>query len=237
MKERKYVKLRVDMYEDTKFKMIDMKPERDLIHYVWSRIITLAGKVNLEGELYLSKNMPYTEETLAIEFNRDAFQVKSALNILIELEMLELSEEKVYKVKNFAKHQNIKVTEKKKAQHKEEIRKDETIGENDNVNNEKEQVEKEINNEKIIEGNIVTEISDNDASTKKGTNIIADDFLGNFQVKKDKKVYKSKNKSNKKENVDSITDEISEDFLESSFTDGDSKIEGTIVNDWDFCSS
>jgi hypothetical protein len=27
MKERKHVKLRVDMYEDTKFKIVDMKPE------------------------------------------------------------------------------------------------------------------------------------------------------------------------------------------------------------------
>lgn len=28
MRERKYVKFRVDMYDDTKFKIIDMKPER-----------------------------------------------------------------------------------------------------------------------------------------------------------------------------------------------------------------
>jgi len=42
MRERKYVKFRVDMYDDTKFKIIDMKPERDLIHYIWTRFITLA---------------------------------------------------------------------------------------------------------------------------------------------------------------------------------------------------
>lgn len=67
------------MYEDTKFKIIDTKPERDLIYYIWTRILTLAGKVNLEGELYLSKNIPYTIETLAREFNRSAEQVKLAL--------------------------------------------------------------------------------------------------------------------------------------------------------------
>ena len=71
MRERKFVKLRVNMYEDTKFKIIDMKPERDLIHYVWTRLLTLAGKVNIEGNLYMSKILPYTIETLAIEFNRD----------------------------------------------------------------------------------------------------------------------------------------------------------------------
>ncbi|GKU23450.1 phage replisome organizer N-terminal domain-containing protein [Clostridium folliculivorans] len=112
MRERKYVKFRVDMYEDTKFKMIDMKPERDVIHYIWNRMVLLAGKVNLEGELFFSKNIPYTIETLAIEFNRDAAQIKLALEVFIGLEMVELTEEKVYRVKNFAKHQNIKTKKK-----------------------------------------------------------------------------------------------------------------------------
>lgn len=114
MRERKYIKFRVDMYDDTKFKIIDTKPERDLLHYIWSRVVILAGKVNLEGELYLSKTIPYSLETLAIEFNRDINQVKLAFNILMELEMLEFIEGKIYKVKNFAKHQNIKVKEKDK---------------------------------------------------------------------------------------------------------------------------
>lgn len=120
MRERKFVKLKVNMYEDTKFKIIDMKPERDLIHYVWTRIVTLAGKVNLEGELYMSKNLPYTIETLGIEFNRSIDQIKVALDVFIELEMVELTRDGVYKVKNFAKHQNIKVKEKNKATEPEE---------------------------------------------------------------------------------------------------------------------
>lgn len=131
MKERKYVKLRVDMYEDTKFKIIDMKPERDVIYYIWSRILLLAGKVNLEGELYLSKSIPYTMETFAIDFNRDIAQIKLALDIFIELEMLELTEDDVYKVRNFAKHQNIKVKEKEISKNKEsEIKDNPSLSEN-----------------------------------------------------------------------------------------------------------
>ena len=83
MRERKYVKLKVNMYDDTKFKIIDRKPERDLIHYVWTRIVVLAGKVNLAGDLYMSKNIPYTVETLAIEFNREANQIKLALDVFM----------------------------------------------------------------------------------------------------------------------------------------------------------
>ena len=116
MKERRYVKLRSDMYEDTKFKIIDMKPERDMIHYVWTRLLTLAGKVNLDGDLFMSRNLPYTIETLAIEFNRSEAQIKVALDVFLELEMMELIEGSIYRVKNFVKHQNIKVKEKVKSE-------------------------------------------------------------------------------------------------------------------------
>ncbi|MBW6410274.1 phage replisome organizer N-terminal domain-containing protein [Clostridium weizhouense] len=112
MSERKIVKLRVDMYSDTKFKIIDTMEERDVIHYIWTRLLTLAGKVNLEGHLYLSKSIPYTIETLALEFNRSFEKVELALKVFMDLEMIELTEGNVYRVKNFVKHQNIKSKKK-----------------------------------------------------------------------------------------------------------------------------
>ena len=128
MRERKYVKLRVNMYEDTKFKIIDTMEERDLIHYIWPRLIILAGKVNLEGNLYMSKNIAYTAETLAIEFNRSVQKVELALNVFKDLEMVEFTEEGIYKVRNFAKHQNIKVKEKiNNVDNNEEIKNKENI--------------------------------------------------------------------------------------------------------------
>ncbi|WP_160687500.1 phage replisome organizer N-terminal domain-containing protein [Clostridium sp. C2-6-12] len=128
MKERRYIKLRTDMYEDTKFKIIDMKPERDMIHYVWTRLLTLAAKVNLGGDLFMSRNLPYTIDTLAIEVSRSKEQVKLALEVFIELEMIELINGNIYKVKNFAKHQNIKETEKNNTEDKESnLKKEETL--------------------------------------------------------------------------------------------------------------
>ncbi|WP_077861139.1 phage replisome organizer N-terminal domain-containing protein, partial [Clostridium sp. BL-8] len=114
----KFVKLRVDMHEDTKFKIIDKMEQRDLIHYIWIRLIALAGKVNLGGELFLSRNIPYTLETLSIEFNREVSQVELAIKTFIKLEMVELTEDNIYRVKNFAKHQNIKIEEKVKREDK-----------------------------------------------------------------------------------------------------------------------
>ncbi|WP_297423620.1 phage replisome organizer N-terminal domain-containing protein [Clostridium sp.] len=57
-------------------------------------------------------NIPYTIETLAIEFNRDVEQIKLAINVFIDLERLKITEGNIYRVKNFAKHQNIKVKER-----------------------------------------------------------------------------------------------------------------------------
>lgn len=112
MRERKYVKFNVNMYDDTKFKIIDRMEKRDLINYVWTRLVVLVGKVNLEGELFLSRNISYTIETLAIEFNREVSEIELAIKTFIDLEMVELTKDKIYKVKNFAKHQNIKRSKK-----------------------------------------------------------------------------------------------------------------------------
>ena len=97
-----------------------MKPERDIIHYIWTRLVILEWKVNLDGDLYMSKNIPYTIEILEIEFNRGIDQIKLALDIFIELQMIESSQANIYNIKNFAKHQNIKIKEKIKFENKDE---------------------------------------------------------------------------------------------------------------------
>lgn len=149
MRERKYIKFRVDMLSDTKFKIINTKPERDLIHYVWMALVLLAGKVNLAGELYLSKNIPYTVETLAIEFGREIEQVKLALDVLIQLEMIELTEYNIYKVKNFAKHQNIKVKEEEKLKDSQEDIKKEEVEVKEEIINKALETEEDIDQNKI----------------------------------------------------------------------------------------
>lgn len=160
MRERKYIKFRVDMHEDTKFKIIDRMPERDLVQYLWTRFVALAAKVNREGDLYLSKNIPYTIETLAIEFNRSVDQVKVAVDVFMQLEMLEFTEHNVYIVKNFAKHQNIKVKERIEPAAKEEDIKNKEIQVKEILENEIDIVEdKEFEsrtsqNEKYEEENI-----------------------------------------------------------------------------------
>lgn len=151
MKKRIHVKFRVDMYDDIKCKIIDTKARRDLIHYVLARFIVLAGKVDLDGELYITKNMPYTIETLAIEFNRSYEEVEYAIGVLNELEIIHISEENTFKVNNWAKHQN---NSRRKEIIKDDHKEDEKLQNNilvkdrDNKNN---IIEVEVKNDDIDE--------------------------------------------------------------------------------------
>lgn len=252
MRERKYIKFKVDMHEDTKFKIIDRKPERDLIHYVWNRVVLLAGKVNREGELYLSKNIPYTIETLAIEFNRDISAVKLALEVLMELEMVELTEENIYRVINFAKHQNIKVKEKIKPQVKEEPIKSEEVHSVENIKEEvcdgskyKETNDKaaENDNEEIKKDEIISIENVNIDIGKINDNVDEQKNINSKQANMpmlllDNNKSKRSNKRKNKDNSSDIADKEIEDSPLIYFSDGEDErplAEGeSVVGQWSF---
>ena len=222
MRERNYVKFRVDMHEDTKFKIIDRKPERDVIHYIWNRIVMLAGKVNLEGDLYLSKNIPYTIETLAIEFNRDIAQIKLSLDVFIELEMIEITEDKIYRVKNFAKHQNIKVKEKNISENKDYDVKKIEVQANDNLKFATNEDEDKESDNKISE-NEVENLGDVNRMDLEITN---ENSSGNLQdndpIILETKKSKKNNKKKKRDKAPDINT-IDEEFEDNSIcylTDG-----------------
>lgn len=237
MRERKYVKFRVDMYDDTKFKIIDRRPERDFIHYVWNRVVVLAGKVNKEGELYLSKNIPYTFKTLAIEFNRDPEEVKLALDVLIELEMLEFTEDIVYGVKNFAKHQNIKVKEKIKAKDKGDDLNDKEIQVKENSKNEspvkvdREAENKDVNkiSHKELENVKKEEVANLEinqkAANKVDHNITTDKFNNNPQDSIPIFLKSEKNKKGIKDKKEVNSIEVNDEVTETNGIDGLSDVE------------
>ncbi|MDF2884462.1 MAG: replisome organizer region-containing protein [Clostridiaceae bacterium] len=238
MRERKHIKFRTDMPEDTKFKMIDRMPERDVIQYIWFRLVLLAGKVNLMGELYFSKNLPYTIETLAIEFNREEKDVELALNTFMKLEMVEFTEDKVYMVKNFAKHQNIKADKKEEAK-KENVTKGKGNGEltkEDNLNviniKEKEDSKAEhineekidnkdslnVGNEKVI--NLEVNNGSNEKINKDKENQTARTKSKEYSpINLENKKNRKSNKNRKKDNVISNFDDTGEEVY--GFTDGE----------------
>ena len=226
MGDVRWVKFEVNMYDDTKLKILDELDRRDSVHYFWTRFLVLCGKINRGGYLYITDYMPYTVKTLAIEFNRSVEEVKYAVKVLKKLEMIEVTADKVFKIKNWEKHQNVEGLERlkklnsdrvarhraKKKENNENKNKDRINSDarmnnkenNEEIHNIETQAEKNVSylNKKVIENTSnksnVTE-DDNKRNINNGCNITcnANDFDGNITVTEQNKKEIKKKKEKK----------------------------------------
>ncbi|MBS2764340.1 phage replisome organizer N-terminal domain-containing protein [Bacillus licheniformis] len=112
MAEVKWIKLSTQMFEDEKIKLIEQMPEADTILIMWVKLLAQAGKTNASGYIYLSKNIPYTDEMLATIFNRPLPIVRMALQTFQRFGMIEVDENRFISITNWEKHQNIDAMDK-----------------------------------------------------------------------------------------------------------------------------
>lgn len=106
------------MFDDEKIDFIESLPESDSILIIWIKLLTLAGKCNASGYIYLTENIPYTEDMLAHKFKRPLNVVRLALRTFTELQMIEVDEANHIRVVNWEKHQNIEGLEKIREQNR-----------------------------------------------------------------------------------------------------------------------
>lgn len=111
MADINWIKLRVDMFDDEKIKIIQSMPEGDAILIIWIRIIALAGKCNAKGLVLIEDEFPYSDEMLATIFNKPLATVRLALGTFEKFRMIERTEKGIY-ISNFEKHQNTEGMEK-----------------------------------------------------------------------------------------------------------------------------
>ena len=111
-----WFKVGADTFNDPKIKIIEADENSDIIICIWFKSLCLARIVNDSGYLYINEETPYTLKTLAIEFNRPIEKVKASMKVLRKLQMIELTEDKFYRVKNWTKYQNVDALEKQRAE-------------------------------------------------------------------------------------------------------------------------
>lgn len=99
------------MFEDEKIDFIESLPESDMILIIWIKLLTLAGKTNAKGYIFLTENIPYTDEMLAHKFRRPLNIVRLALETFKMLGMIEDDGQGIY-ITNWEKHQNIEGMER-----------------------------------------------------------------------------------------------------------------------------
>ena len=88
MAEVKWVKLTTDMFDNRKVKHLRRLPEGNNIVLIWVMLLTMAGRCNSGGMIFLTENIPYTPKMLADELDFEENTVILALQALEQLDMI-----------------------------------------------------------------------------------------------------------------------------------------------------
>lgn len=107
MSEVKWIKVSTDMFEtNRKIKQIELMPEGDTILVIWLKLLLLAGNVNDGGNIYLTPEIPYTDEMLANELRRPLTTVRMALKVFEQYGMIEIIDD-ILHLSSWEKYQNV----------------------------------------------------------------------------------------------------------------------------------
>ena len=91
MGEVKWIKVSTDMFNNNrKIKQIELMPEGDAILVIWLKLLLLAGNINDGGAIYLTPEIPYTDEMLANELRKPLTTVRLALSVFERYGMIEI---------------------------------------------------------------------------------------------------------------------------------------------------
>lgn len=116
MSDVKWIRLTLSMFDDEKIKLIERMPDADTILMIWIKLLVQAGKTNASGSIYLSENIPYTDEMLAAIFDRPISTIRLALQTFKDFGMISVDENEVIQIENWEKHQNVEGLERIRAQ-------------------------------------------------------------------------------------------------------------------------
>ena len=97
-------------------------PDADAILVIWFKILCLAGTINENGMLILTRDLAYTEEMLATEFRKPINTVRLALRTFEAFRMVEIVNN-IYCISNWEKYQNSVGLEKIREQTRKRVEK------------------------------------------------------------------------------------------------------------------
>ena len=80
------------MFDNRKIKYLRTLPEGNNIVLIWVMLLTLAGRCNSGGMIFLTENVPYSTKMLADELGFEENTVRLALQALTKLEMVTADE-------------------------------------------------------------------------------------------------------------------------------------------------
>lgn len=122
MADVKWIKITTDMFDNRKIKHLRKLPEGNNIVLIWVMLLTMAGRCNSGGMIFLTENIPYTPKMLADELGFEENTVKIALKSLEQLEMITM-DERLLMIPGWEEHQNVEALEKIREQTRKRVAK------------------------------------------------------------------------------------------------------------------
>ena len=122
MAEVKWVKITTDMFDNRKIKHLRRLPDGNSIVLIWVMLLTMAGRCNANGMIFLTENIPYTPKMLADELDFEENTVVLALEALERLNMCVIRDG-CYTIAGWEEYQNIEGMERIKEQTRKRVAK------------------------------------------------------------------------------------------------------------------
>ena len=105
------------MFDNRKIKHLRRLPDGNNIVLIWVMLLTMAGRCNSGGMIFLTENIPYTPKMLADELDFEENTVKLALEALERLGMV-VTSNGCFTIAGWSEHQNIDGMEKIREQNR-----------------------------------------------------------------------------------------------------------------------
>ena len=157
----RWIKLDVNILDDSKIKIIRSHPDGDSVVVLWIGLLCLAMKSPTPGRLEISDGIPYTLDDLSQLLSIDKKTVEMGLHLFERYRMVELLPDGPISIINFDEHQNMKYIEHKREltrirveKHRRKLLSCNALLTHDSVTvtptNREEEVEEEVEKKKII---------------------------------------------------------------------------------------
>lgn len=118
----KWIKITTDMFDNRKIKHLRRLPDGNNIVLIWVMLLTMAGRCNANGMIFLTENIPYTPKMLADELNFEENTVRLALDALEQLNMI-VTDSGFFSIAGWEEYQNIEGMDKIREQTRKRVAK------------------------------------------------------------------------------------------------------------------
>lgn len=106
-KEVRWIQLSLDVFNNKKIRAIEKMPDGDTLIVIWFKLLVLAGQINDNGCVYFTRDIPFTDQLLSVEFDRPISTVQLALCTFQKFGMINIVDDLIL-VSNWTKYQNEK---------------------------------------------------------------------------------------------------------------------------------